>query len=272
MFSQGVYRNIVDGSVRGPSWMRYRHLLFHLVASDLRARYRRSYLGMAWALIWPIAFSTIIASVAIYIFNQPLSDYVLYVITGFTIWDVIAGCITAGTASIQQGEGYLRQTRLPYLLFPIRTTTFLSVNAIFSSIAAAGLLLVLQPDKVSWTWLLWPFVLALAWAFALPLCLLSAIANMKFRDYQHAIGLVVFLLWYLSPNIVAREVYENQPLKQFTDLNPFASLLDLFRFVTMQSPFGTWHDLVLVLGYMAVLWTLALLWLKAEGRRLIYYM
>lgn len=272
MANRGVYRNYVGQGARGLDWLRYRHLLLNLVASDLRSRYRRSYLGIMWAVIWPIAFSAIIAVVAIHIFHQPLHSYILYVITGFTIWDLMAGSITGGTASIQQGEGYLRQTRLPYMLFPIRTVTFLMVNTIFASLAAALLISVLEPKLVTWTWLLWPVVLLAAYCFAIPICLISAIANLKFRDYQHAISLVVFLLWYLSPNIVAREIYEKMPLKAFTDVNPFASLLDMFRDITLAGRVPNIHDVSILAIYGVALWVISLTWLRAEGRRLIYYM
>jgi ABC-type polysaccharide/polyol phosphate export permease len=271
----GAYKVYAVGSSlaeRGFAWLRHRHLLLHLVASDLRSRYRRSYLGVAWAMVWPIAFSFIIATVAIHVFQQPVETYVLYIITGFTVWELMAGAISGGVGSIQQGEGYLRQTRLPYILFPFRTVTFMSVNSFFSSVAAAVMIFVLNRDAVSITWLYWPLILMMVYIFAVPLCLISAIANLKFRDYQHAIGLVVFLLWYLSPNIVVREIYERPGLKQFTELNPFASVLDMFRNVTLYHLPPDQHDLIVWGAYTIAAWTVATLWLRAEGRRLIYYM
>jgi lipopolysaccharide transport system permease protein len=272
--SDGVYTIDATGGAAGtgPAWLRHRHLLFHLVASDVRSRYRRSYLGIAWAMIWPIAFSLIMASVAIHVFKQPVQVYLLYVLSGIVIWDLVAGSIGGGIASIQQAEGYLKQTRLPYLLFPIRTVTFLSVNTLFSSIACVAMILLLNPSAMSWTWLLWPVIWAMTYAFCVPLCLISAIANLKFRDYQHGISLLIFLFWYLSPNMVVREVYEQPGLREFTALNPFASLLDMFRNVALYAKLPDAHDLTVWASYTVAAWVLALLWLRAEGRKLIYYM
>lgn len=253
-------------------WLKHRHLLLHLVQSDIRSRYRRSYLGIAWAMVWPIMFSLIMAAVAIHIFRQPVEVYLLYVLSGIGIWELMAGAIAGGVGSIQQAEGYLRQTRLPYLLFPFRTVTALSVNSFFSAVACAMMVFLLGPQSFYWTWLLWPVVFVMAYLFAVPLCLISAIANLKFRDYQHAISLLVFLLWYVSPNIVAREVYENPGLREFTAANPFASMLDMIRAVVLYRSLPDLHDIAVWAAYTALAWALALLWLRAEGRRLIYYM
>lgn len=260
------------GPLAGVSWLRHRHLLLHLVASDVRSRYRRSYLGILWALIWPVGFSLILSSVAIHVFRQPVEVYMLYVLSGMVVWDLIAGSITGGVASIQQAEGYLKQTRLPYLLFPLRTVSFLSVNTFFSSLACVLMILLLNPSAVSWTWLLWPVTWLMTYLFAVPLCLISAIANLKFRDYQHGISLVMFLFWYLSPNMIVREVFENPGLKTFTDLNPFTSLLDMFRNVSLYGKLPDTHDLTIWAAYTVGAWIVALLWLRNEHGRLIYYM
>ena len=271
----GVYKNhLSDLSF----WSRmrllagYRHLLFHLVASDLRSRYRRTYLGILWAVIWPMLFSFIFSFLAVNIFDVPLSSYIAYVVTGFVIWDFIAGSINGGTVSFQAAEGYLRQVRLPLILFPLRTVTFLAANFMFGTIAAAVVIAVTTPQSITWTWIFWPFSLVMTYILALPLATISAIANLKYRDYSHAISLVVFLMWYLSPALIAREVYEKENLKLFTDLNPFASLIDIFRDPMLNGLPPSQHDVLLVLAYAAVLWWASLTLLSVERKRLIFYL
>lgn len=250
----------------------FRHLLANFVAADLRSRYRRSYLGMLWAVVYPLCFSAIIAVVAIRIFQQPVQTYVIYLITGFVVWDLIGTAITAGSTSFLVGEGYMRQYRMPLIIHPLRSTTSLAVNSCFTSLAAVGAIIVLNPSGVSFTWLLWPVVMGMCFLFALPLAILSGIANVKFRDFQHISALAVFLLWYLSPAIVVREVYDTPGLKWFTDINPFASALDMFRAVMVEGSLPTLHDVGLLSLATVILWAFALLALRLEGRRLIFYL
>lgn len=252
--------------------LRYRHLLFHLVASDVRSRYRRTSLGVLWAVIWPILFSIIFSLVAVNIFRTPLGTYVAYVVTGFTVWDFLAGAINGGTVSLSQAEGYLKQARLPYLLFPIRTVTYLALNFMFGSVACALVILVAAPSSVGLTWAWWPVSFALTYLLAVPLALISAVANLKFRDYTYGITLVVFLLWYLSPALISREVYEKPNLKPFTDINPLASIIDIFRDPMLNHLPPQPHDLLIVAIYIVILWTIGGVWLRIEGRRLIYHM
>jgi len=272
----GTYRSYEVGDSTPLGRLRelaqYRHLLANFVASDLRSRYRRSYLGIVWAVLYPLVFSAIIALVAIRVFQQPAETYVVYLITGFVVWELIGTAISAGTMSFLVGEGYMRQYRLPYLIYPLRTVSSLAVNSVFSSIAAVGAIIVLMPQNVSLYWLYWPLVMFILYLFAVPLAILAGLANVRFRDFQHAAGLGVFLLWYLSPTIVIREVYDSPGLKTFTDLNPFASALDIFRAVMTERAHPTLHDVALLLGATLVMWILAMLALKIEGRKLIFYL
>lgn len=274
MAKAGNYRNLAPGGgafAEASDWLRFRHLIFHLVASDLRSRYRRTYLGMAWAVLWPIGFSFIMSTVAVRIFNQPIQTYLMYVITGFVVWDFAGGAVTQGVGSIQAAEGYLRQTRLPHILFPIRTTAFLFVNYCFANIAIVLVILVFDREAISWTWTLWPVFSVLLFLFATPLVAISAVANLKYRDYGQAITLAMFLLWYMTPVIVLRHVYDSPGLATFTALNPFASLCDMFRDIMIYSRLPSLYDVGLVCAYTVGLWIVALGWLKFERRRLIHY-
>lgn len=252
--------------------LRHRHLLLHLVASDVRSRYRRTYLGIAWALVWPIAFSFIISSVAVYIFKSALSDYVIYILTGFMVWELISGAIVGGASCLLQSEGYVRQARIPYLLFAIRLVLSLSVNYFFSSIAAIAIVAYFKPEWLGLALIGMPVVWLMTALLAVPLALISGIANMRFRDYQHGISLLVFLLWYLSPNMVAREVYNSPGLQLFTSINPVTALLDLSRASLMQPVYANPSDVLVWFVYTIVAWAIGLLWLKRESARLIYFM
>ncbi|MEQ1785263.1 MAG: hypothetical protein ABMA14_28290, partial [Hyphomonadaceae bacterium] len=43
--------------------MTYRHLCWNLVTSDLRSRFRRTQLGVLWAVIQPLVMALLIAAV-----------------------------------------------------------------------------------------------------------------------------------------------------------------------------------------------------------------
>jgi len=209
--------------------------------------------------------------VAINIFHQPFKDYIIYVLTGVVVWDLLSGAFTQGAHAFLVSEGYLRQARLPYILFPIRSVAFLAVNYMFGTIAVLVMIAVFNPQSISLTWLWWPFVVLMTAIFCIPCAIFSAISNLKLRDFQHAISIVTLLLWYMSPALVIRSVYESPNIKWFTDINPFASLLDMYRDVMMYRHAPSLHDVLLVACYSIGLWIAALVWLRIEGRRLIHY-
>lgn len=272
--STAHYENLPleSASAWGDSWLRHRYLLFHLVGSDLRSRYRRSYLGIFWALLWPVAFSAIFATVAVNIFDAPFGEYVIYVVTGFVLWDFLAGAISGGAQCFQVAEGYMRQTRLPYLVFAIRCVSTLAVNFAFGSLAAAIVIIAGTPQAVAYTWLLWPFVTLAAFLFALPCAVISGIAHLKFRDYQHGIGLALFIMWYLSPVLISREIYNSPSLSLFSSMNPIASFCDMFRAIMMYRALPDLYDIALVSTYIVGLWIVAFGWFASERDKLVHWM
>ena len=65
---------------------RYRHLCWNLVGSDLRSRFRRSHLGIIWAIIQPLSFALIIAFVYGQLFGQKsFWEYAIYVYSGMLV-------------------------------------------------------------------------------------------------------------------------------------------------------------------------------------------
>jgi lipopolysaccharide transport system permease protein len=251
---------------------RYRYLAQHLAGADLRARFRGSYVGGIWLLLNPLIFTAIFALVFGVIFGQPLKDYAPYVLLGVVLWELIAGVISMSTQSILSAEGYLKQARIPHIVFCLRTVGYLTVCFLNAFIAVLVVGFALVDGFNPFMALLWLVVLLpVALAFLIPLGVIGAVANTRYRDYQQAIGHLIMALYYVSPVFIPRKEFERPQLQAFTNMNPMTSLLDMFRDTILAGGLPSGHDVMLVLSWAVVLWGIAIIALVKTERDTIFY-
>lgn len=215
---------------------KFRHFLYSLVRLDLRLRYRRSVLGIGWSLLNPLAMTAVYVLVfGTILGGGDITNYAPHLLLGMAIWGFFRDSAVTGCKSLIANEAYIRQSPLPYGLYPLRTILGQSIH---SAIAlAVGVLVVLimksSPSAVYWAplaamWSILPaFVLAViaGWALAT----IFAFINVYFQDTQHLLEIGAQLLFFLTPIMYKSEVLEKRGLGALIALNPVNLFLDLIR-------------------------------------------
>ena len=98
-----------------------RYFWLSLVKIDLRARYRRSLLGVGWSLLRPIALTVILCVVFQRLFHRAdVWSYAPNLLAGLACWDYITTATRQGCQCFFQGESYIRQHPAPVAIFPLR--------------------------------------------------------------------------------------------------------------------------------------------------------
>lgn len=250
---------------------KYRHFLTHLAFSDLRARFRRSYLGLLWLTLQPLLLTSIMSIVFIVVLKQSFGDYSVYLFSGLIIWDFITGCFQIGSGSFLAAEGYVRQVRLPMIIYPLKAVLYCSVVFAFALSGFIVYCLIIKHSIFTWYWIyLLPFYASLV-IFGAPLTIISAITNIKFRDFQQSITIFLQMLMYVSPIMFTRSAFNHPGLKEWTAINPVAALLDLFRdpMINGQTPMLVTYATVIL--WAAALWGLAIWMLVRNERKIVFY-
>lgn len=251
--------------------IRYRHFWVHLALADLRARFRRSYLGIFWLMLQPLLLTLIISAVFIFVFKQQFADYAVYLFSGTIAWDFVTGSVLIGAMSFIAAESYVRQARLPMMGYPLKAVLYCCIVFGLALLGFTLFALAVKPSIFSWRWVyLVPFTLTLI-AFGAPLAIISAIVNIKFRDYQQSMAIVLQMLWYMSPILVMREVFDRPGLSLWTAVNPIASLMDILRDPLLNGLDPRLGAYGVVLAWAAVLWVGALYLLARNERKIVFY-
>ncbi len=251
---------------------RYRHLAWSLVGSDLRARFRRSYLGILWAVLQPLGFSLIVALVWSQVFKtQSIETFIIYVFSGMLIWEYFSQSVIVSLDSLINSAGYLKQARIPFLVFQMRVPLSALVVLMFGMIGLFGMMAAVgHLPPLGFHLLLLPVYFLMLVTFMIPMSVIASIVGPSFRDSKHVIGLLLQAVFFVSPVMLERGVLNNEAIAFIKYLNPLVPLLDLFRDPMLYGKLWQAHDVLVWLGWTAGLWIVAVLAAARAGRSIIF--
>jgi len=249
-----------------------RYFWTHLALSDLRTRWRRSFLGALWSLIQPLAMTALLTLVFARIFKTDMLRYAPYIFSGMITWDFVAATVSSGSLAFVQADAYIKQTRHPLAIYTLRTAlTNLCVFA-FASVGLVIWVLIAMPGNFGWSWLsallIYPLLLTTGWTIATCLAFFAT----RFRDIPHALGLLLQALWFVSPVYFEADVFHKAGLAALVDYNPIYHLLQIVRAPLLSGQWPTLTNLLFALAVPAVFGLLAWGLGRALERRVIFYL
>jgi len=251
-----------------------RHFWFSLVRLDLRTRYRRSFLGIGWSLLHPLAMTTILCVVFHKLFKQSVIDYAPHLLAGLTIWNYITSCTLQGCQSFFQGEPYLRQTPMPLAIFPLRTVLAATFHLLVG-LAVVVLLIVgmgafgLREMRILPLFHLLPGLLML-FIFCWSTAIISGLMTVYFHDIQHILEVGFQMLFYATPIIYKARLLEEHGLQWLMQLNPVVVFLGLIRDPLVEGTAPSLSTYATGLAIICVTSGLAAWALKRLHRKLIF--
>lgn len=250
-----------------------RYFCFALAKHDLKERYRRSVLGIAWSLLKPAAITFILTFVFSNVFSVAVSEYVPFLFLGLVLWQFLTESMTQGCNAFRLGHTYLRLCPLPMAIFPLRVVLLAGVQASIA-LSAAIVCIACMQGSVSVTALvaivpgLVIFVIV-AWSLA---CI-AGILHTFFSDTQPILEISLQVLFYVTPIIYLPEsVQPTGWLAQLMRCNPFAAMLELIRRPLLHGDLPDVASFVIALTFALGVAGIAWLTLRRVERRLVLWL
>jgi lipopolysaccharide transport system permease protein len=244
--------------------VRYRGLIWSLVARELKARYRGSVLGFAWSFINPLLLLLIYSFVFTAIIpneNPNVKPYAVFIFCGILPWNWFATSLSDAAGSLIAGGNLIKKVLFPAEVLPIVSVL---TNMVHFFLGLPILLLFLlvsghYPDPSDLVWFPVAVLVELIFTSALAL-ILSALA-VHFRDIRDILANVLMLWFFATPIIYPWFQPNVQRFKWLFNLNPFTHLAVSYQEILFfQGPIGHWRWL-LALGVVSVFLFLAGYWL-----------
>jgi len=221
---------------KGLAWIdvrelwRYRELFYMLTLRDLKVRYRQTLLGLAWAMVPPIAlmlvFTFWFGRVAkLYSEGKP---YALLVLSGFVIWLYFLNAVTFSSNSLVSNSALITKVYFPRLfapLAPVLSALFdlaLALIVLFVTMAVYGIYP--APHRA---WVALPVIL-LAAATALAVGMWLSALNAKYRDVRYGVPFLLQLWMFATPVFYSAALLKDT-FRFVYQLNPMVAVVEWFR-------------------------------------------
>lgn len=235
-----------------------RELVRTLVERDLRARYRRAFLGFAWPIITPVVFMVVFT-----VFFQRVAKvdtrgapYPLFAYIGFTAWSFFSRSVSAGSSSLL-GNSLLKKVYCPREIFPLASIITVGVDTA-AALGALALLFVVTDFTPRITALWVPVLVIVQLAFVLGVTMTLAAVSVYVRDLTHTLPMLLQLGLFVTPVAYGFDVVPGSLHWLYALLNPLAPVIDGYRRTVLYGLAPNWEllllssitaTLALVLGY-----------------------
>ncbi len=227
-----------SGRTYGRELWRYRELAWILAWRDLSVRYKQTAIGVAWALVRPLATTLILTFVFAHVAGLPsAAPYPLNALAGVWPWFLFASLLADASASLVNNAGLVTKVYFPRLLLPVAAAGV----ALADFLIQGGIVALVM---VWYRWLpgeralLLPVFALWVAAAALGPGLALAALNARYRDVRFLVPFLVQFGLYVSPVGFASEAVPAHWRFWFA-WNPLAGAIDGFRWCLIggASPF-----------------------------------
>jgi lipopolysaccharide transport system permease protein len=216
--------------------VRYRNLLAMMCWRDIAVRYKQSAIGVAWAVLQPVG-TMVVFSV---IFGQLVGiatngiPYPIFSYSGLLPWLFFQRSLTQGSGSLVTLGPVMTKVYFPRLIAP----AIMVLTSLFDFVIAfvvLALMMVWYGVLPGWPIVCLPAFLALAALAALGVSLWLSVANVEFRDVQHAMPFVIQLWMFATPVVYPASLIPAQWRLAYA-VNPMTTVVEGFRWCLLNGP------------------------------------
>jgi lipopolysaccharide transport system permease protein len=217
-------------------------LLRELIGRDMKLRYKRSLLGIAWSLLNPLAQLLVFSLIFSLVLPLDIENYASFLFTGLLAWNWFQTSLYAATGAIVDNRELIRRPGFSAMILPVVTV---ATNFIHYLLALPILLVFLWINGFSLqaSGAALPVIFAVQFLFTLSLSYFVATLHVTFRDTQYLLGIVLLLGFYLSPVFYDISAIPDR-FQVIYRLNPMAMLIDAYRQILLQGQMPGWQGLL----------------------------
>jgi lipopolysaccharide transport system permease protein len=246
---------------------RYRELLYFIARRDIAVRYKQTVLGIAWAVLRPLAAMVVFTLIFGRIAKLPSdgAPYSLLVFTGMVPWFFFAAALSESSNSLLANANLLTKVYFPRLLVPVAALGAPLVDLLVGIVLLVLLMLWLgYPPNLRMFAL--PAFMLLAYCAALGLGLWFAALNIQYRDFQFVVPFLIQFGLFASPIGYSSKLIPEQWRLLFS-LNPMVSVIDGFRWALLGEPFSFHLDALFFSGLLTAIVLAGGLWFFRRTER-----
>jgi len=205
----------------------YRHNLWSMAVSQLKAKYANSLLGISWAIVNPLLIALAITVVFTVVFKVEIENFSLFVLAGIFPWMFFSNAIFEATMSLVSQKNLLQQFNIPREAIPLSSVLANFLNFLIGWAIVLPLFLIFNQKIISLLPLLL-IVILLNFVFICGLGVLFSVINVFFRDLGHLLAVLLLFWFWATPIFYSLEMIP-QEFRWLTYCNPMMPFVASYR-------------------------------------------
>jgi lipopolysaccharide transport system permease protein len=250
----------------GELWA-HRELIYFLTKREMQIRYKQSVFGVSWAILQPLVFAFVLALFFGFVLKVNIPGdipYPVFAVAGIVPWMFTSQAINQGAGSLVLDADLISKVYFPRLALPISKALGLILDLAIALVVVVVVTLAYGVSISSMVYLV-PAFLLLGVITAFAIATLLAALNVKYRDIQVLVPMLVQILFFASPVIYSGATVgqtSGEALSYLYYLNPMATVLDGTRWALLDQPAPSAAKVLISIGSASLLMTGAILYFR----------
>ncbi len=212
-----------------PRWRQWYELLAIMTVAQLKARYRRSFLGFLWSLIMPLFQIVVIGFVFQGLLQHRIPNYTLVFLTALVPWIYFNDALLASCPVYLRFRDVVKKIYFPRWALPMSVVSSSFVHFLLSMVILFAVFVVVPVRFPPAFWALLPATVVLTVMLA-GLSLIFSVVHTYYQDVEYALTAFTRMLFFVTP--VMYPTAEIPEAYRFWYLfNPLATICEAFRSV-----------------------------------------
>lgn len=217
---------------RAGGWRRLAELLGILTISQLKARYRRSFLGFLWSLIVPLFQIVVIGFVFQGLLQHNIPNYTIKFLVALLPWTFFNDTVLASCPTFLKFRDVVKKIYFPRWALPISIVSSSLVHFLLSMVILFAVFVII-PVKFD------PIFLYLIPLLLLEIIMLSGLSlgfsmlHTYYQDVEYALGAIVRMFFFVTPVMYPTSEIPEEYQYWFL-FNPMATICEGFRGILLR--------------------------------------
>ena len=254
------------------SFQKYGFLMKQLVSRDFKVKYKRSVLGVAWSLLYPVLMMLVMALIfsKVFRFSTPGVNYLCYVLTGLTFFNYYSEASNLSMSSIIANFSLINKVYIPKYIFPLTKCLFVGINFLLTLIPLYAVILITGTGLNWWHFLL-PYSFICLFIFTVGMSFILATVTVFMRDMLYIYGIVLTLWTYLTPIMYDLTIIDNVFFQTVLKCNPLYQFINFARTIILYHSCPTIGQFVMCFVASVPFLIIGIIVFKKNQDKFVYY-
>jgi len=258
------------------NFKQYKFLLKQLVIRDFKVKYKRSFLGVIWSLLYPLLMMSVLAIVFsnIFKYSMPGVNYLVYLLIGLTFFQFVSETTNLAMSSVTTNAPLINKLYVPKYIFPLSKVFSTAIN-FFLTLIPLYLIIIFTGSAetkcaITVLHLLLPFSYIFLFLFTTGISFILSTIAVFLRDIFYIYGIIVTIWMYFTPIMYDISII-SENLQPFLKLNPLYWYITFARDIILHNQVPNTLTWIICATSSILIFAIGALLFKSKQDKFIYY-